>query len=74
METYEVTENGQVYTVTEGAFGHITKELKMSDEQKAILAAQAAQAAQVSDPLAEIKTRLDKIDADLAVIKLNTKK
>ncbi len=37
MEITEITINGEVYTVTKTDTGHIIKELKMTDAQKAIL-------------------------------------
>lgn len=37
MITIEVIENGEVYTITTDDHGHVIKELKLTDEQKAIL-------------------------------------
>ena len=75
MNTYEVTENGQVFTMTKMDTGCIIKELKMSDEQKAIIAEMqaAAQAAASVDPLVEVKTKLDKLIADLTEVKADVK-
>jgi len=71
MKTYEVTENGQVFTVTKSDSGHTVKELKMSDEQKVIIA--EMQIAASIDPLVEIKAKLDKLDADMTEIKAKLK-
>jgi hypothetical protein len=42
MPTHEIIIDGETYTVTEDEFGHIITELKMTDEQKAIIVAEQA--------------------------------
>ena len=51
--------NGEVYTVTGHDSGHITKELKMTEAQKAILAVKV----EPVDSSADILKKLDKIIA-----------
>ena len=44
MPTHEITIDEEIYTITEDEYGHIIKELKMTDAQLAILNAQRASA------------------------------
>lgn len=51
--------------------GHVIKELKMTDAQKAQMAAAAA--VPPPDPLAGVTTRLDKLIADMTEVKADVK-
>ena len=59
MKITEEIINGEVYTITEHDSGHIIKELKMTEAQKAILAVKV----EPVDSLADILKKLDKIIA-----------
>ena len=71
MEVTEEIINGEVYTITKHDSGHVIKELKMTDAQKAQMAAAAA--VPPPDPLAEVKAKLDKMIADLTEVKADVK-
>ena len=63
MKVTEEIINGEVYTVTEYDSGHIIKELKMTEAQKAIMNTPQPPA---PDLLTDIKEKLDKLIADVA--------
>lgn len=71
MEVTEEIINGEVYTITTYDDGHVVKELKMTDAQKAQMAAAAA--IPPPDPMADIRVKLNKIDADLTEVKADVK-
>jgi len=71
MEITEEIINGEVYTITKYDSGHVIKELKMTDTQKAQMAVIAA--IPTPDPLAEVKTKLDKLITDLTEVKADVK-